>query len=1269
MRISPWFQLTNRFLKSYSQRRHRAVTSQAGQVEQLEDKIMLSADMAAFFDLESTGNGQLPYTVSYPEVDELVTDSGTVFFDPLVEVQTFDDVSMIPGDGSFWNDVEAYNLEEVFKLHSNPGSNHTIYLDFDGHTTSGTDWNTFAGMDTIVSPAYDFDDNPQAFSEEELIEIIKIWARVAEDFAPFNVNVTTELPQDIEDLRKVNTVEGEIDQRWGVRVVIGDDGMNTGAGGIAFLNSFNSELDIPVFAFNGQNQFGSNVAAMTVSHEVGHALGLTHDGTSDLEYYRGHGNGATSWGPIMGAPFTTQVTQWSKGEYFDASNQQDDLTLITTNNGFGYYPDDYGDTFGSSFELIALGDTEPAEDLHGIIGRTEDTDFFRFWAGQGEIDFSVDVPSLGGGEPSMSNLDVLVGLYDQNGILLELFNNSGAVGTSFIYDLPASGLYYLQVTGVGFGVPQADPPTGYTDYGSLGNYRIRARVQPLDDTIVQIGDAVASEHEGTISFNVGINFAQQDDVLLQISTVDGTALAGRDYEAKTQTIRIPAGQTRAETTFDVSLINDLIAEPTETFTLVVQQVLAGDVDRFDDIGTGTILDNDDPLSLYLDIDKTSVREDAGPRAAKATVSRNGDLRDPLTVQLLNSDDSELYVPKTLTFPVGVDTIEVDIETVNDGAIDGTQAGITLTAVSQGYFSTPDSITVVDDDRSNYRTLGGHLYEPITPYGDYLVLLDIHVDEDRVLEIRGSNSVSTALKFAPGTGLYIEGAVLADASETRTITFRDQTERDNEVPPWAGIFYSAEGQQPTAFDNVSVTDAINGFTVYGTDTPDFLVTNSTVSGHVENGFVVTARNGDNIGEDEVKILNNLIYGNGEHGVLVSSFNTEFNISRSAPTIEGNTIHGHRQGAGVFLMANTSIVEITPEKAESIVAPRIFANDIQNNKTGIEGVSVRVLNDQNYTIVAPIAHNNLIANNTGNGIDLKVTTPLGLINADIINNTVVENGGIGLYHSNSVGDSFSVRNNIFAHNNGGGIVASGPFTPRIESIMRNLVWENGGNNWVNYPAQFGTMTELNVNRTPSDPEKNISGDPHFVNDGSFKIMPDSIAKNAGTRSDDDSQFGGYEGVEAPRIDFFGNARDFLRDIGYHEVSEGGFPFSEDFNDGAAQFFVPTNPNDWTVDLQGGNYSYLANTVGTGNVAVSVFGFNQLPQDFDISVEMTAVTGPNRWYDGFIVFDYKSPTDFKYAGMFTGQNQWVVGHYQGQFGQRYVNVDWDNSGRKINADQKYL
>ena len=75
------------------------------------------------------------------------------------------------------------------------GAPRVIYLDFTGHSTSGTNWNSsYSGGNPIVSAPFSIDADANALSDHELTFIRNVWRRVAEDFAPFSVDVTTQDP-------------------------------------------------------------------------------------------------------------------------------------------------------------------------------------------------------------------------------------------------------------------------------------------------------------------------------------------------------------------------------------------------------------------------------------------------------------------------------------------------------------------------------------------------------------------------------------------------------------------------------------------------------------------------------------------------------------------------------------------------------------------------------------------------------------------------------------------------------------------------------------------------------------------------------------------------------------------------------------------------------------------------------------------------------------------------------------------------------------------
>ncbi len=361
------------------------------------------------------------------------------------------------GTASGTSGTSAITAVDAFLLHSKPGASKVIYLDFNGHTTSGTIWNSnFTVGADIVTPPYTNDSTVStSFSTTELDNILSIWQRVTEDYAPFDVDVTTEDPG-VEALRKTTST----DTQFGVRVCIGGssyDWYGAGAGGVAYLNSFTWNSDTPCFVFTSQLGNGNaKYTAEATSHEAGHTFNLSHDGqTNGTAYYQGHAN----WAPIMGVGYYVDVVQWSKGEYSLANNLQDDTAMIS--NVCGYRADAHGDTIASATPLSGNSPT-----ASGIIERRTDADLFAFTTGAGPVSFTA-TPAA----PS-PNLDIQLALYDGLGTLVT-FANPTTMGATLSATL-AQGTYYLAVDGIGTG----DPTTAYNDYSSLGQFSLTGSVIP-----------------------------------------------------------------------------------------------------------------------------------------------------------------------------------------------------------------------------------------------------------------------------------------------------------------------------------------------------------------------------------------------------------------------------------------------------------------------------------------------------------------------------------------------------------------------------------------------------------------------------------------------------------------------------------------------------------------------------------------------------------------------------------------------------------------------
>lgn len=359
-----------------------------------------------------------------------------------------------------------YPLGDTFALHSLPSATKTIYLDFNGETVTGTIWNDQTAGDPFTLAAYSFEGDSASFTNNELERIQRIWARVAEDFAPFEVNVTTAEPP-LEDL--LNTGGG--DDRWGVRVIIGETFAPEAAHpGAAIWGSFSAEFDTPAMVFEDNLNDGEEKStAEAISHQVGRTLGLTQDGrTNPVEAaYAGHGAGTTSWAPIMGIGTIQSLTQWSQGEYLNANNFQDDLAIITTFNGFGYRADDFGNSTDSAAKIMGyVADSTVELDQSGIIEQNSDVDFFRLEVGDGDVNLLIT------GGPVDSNLDIQAEIYNADGNLIASSNPTDDL-YAFINFTATNGIYYLKIDGVGAGNPQG---TGYSDYGSLGQYQITGSI-------------------------------------------------------------------------------------------------------------------------------------------------------------------------------------------------------------------------------------------------------------------------------------------------------------------------------------------------------------------------------------------------------------------------------------------------------------------------------------------------------------------------------------------------------------------------------------------------------------------------------------------------------------------------------------------------------------------------------------------------------------------------------------------------------------------------
>ncbi len=368
-----------------------------------------------------------------------------------------------------------YSNASTFLLHSRPGSERVIYLDFNGATLSGTAWNGSVANGTNFL-GFSLDGDSTTYTQAEHDAIQSIWQRVAEDYAPFDVDVTTQEPPASDITRS-----GAGDTRYGTRALITNSfysAICSSCGGIAYIGVFDEPTFHayyqPALVFASMLSYGTKNIAEATSHEVGHNLGLNHDGrTTPAEaYYQGHG----AWAPIMGVGYYRPIVQWSRGEYANANNTEDDFGVMAT-HGLARPDENTGTTCGTA---APLGPNSGGYFFTaGVIQTSSDFDWFSFTAdGPGNAIFDAGPYAAAGGIAPSPNLDIWMDLINSSGTVLSSTRPAAAYSTTDVatgmaanttFYIPAAGTYCIRITGDQL----LTPSDGYSYYGSVGRYYLQ----------------------------------------------------------------------------------------------------------------------------------------------------------------------------------------------------------------------------------------------------------------------------------------------------------------------------------------------------------------------------------------------------------------------------------------------------------------------------------------------------------------------------------------------------------------------------------------------------------------------------------------------------------------------------------------------------------------------------------------------------------------------------------------------------------------------------
>jgi hypothetical protein len=246
-------------------------------------------------------------------------------------------------------------------------------------------------------------------------------------------------------------------------------------------------------------------------------------------------------------------------------------------------------------------------------------------------------------------------------------------------------------------------------------------------TIVDNGDAAAlsindvTVTEGnvpvTATFTVTLTPALATPVTVSYASVDDAAVHGSDFTAVAGVLTFPPNTTVR--TIPVIVAGDTVAEPTESFKVVLSAPVGAQIGR--GAGTGTILDNDVCGTFQFSLAAYTVSE--GGLRATVTVSRTGGAASGATVHYRSSDgtatapDDYAATTGVLTFGAGIASQPFYVTIVNDASDETDETvhlelydpqcyGVTLGARTQA------DLTIVDNDTAGAFLLGAPTYTAV-----------------------------------------------------------------------------------------------------------------------------------------------------------------------------------------------------------------------------------------------------------------------------------------------------------------------------------------------------------------------------------------------------------------------------------------------------------------------------------------------------------------------------------------------------------------------------